>query len=328
MVKNYLRVLVTGGAGFIGSHLVDRLFKEDFEVTIIDNFDTGRLENIAPHQENKRFNFIKGDIRDFNLVKKLIKDVDAVFHEAALASVTLSVKNPLLANDVNVTGTLNLLKASSDLHVKRFIFASSAAVYGDTPIPQKREDMTLNPKSPYGVSKLAAENYVRLFNKVYGLETVSLRYFNVYGPRQRFDIKSTYGGAITIFTNRLLRNLPPVVYGDGKQTRDFVYVDDVIEANMLALNKVKAAGEVFNIGTGNSISVNQIAETLKEVMNKKDLKNIYDPPRPTDVKHGYADINKAKKILGYTPKFSFKEGLAQLVKWYTTNRHPQYETPD
>ena len=312
-------MLVTGGAGFIGSHLVDRLLNEGFEVTVIDNLDTGRLENIAHHQDREEFHFIKGDIRDFDLVKETMKDIDAVFHEAALASVTLSVENPILTNDINVTGTLNLLKASSDLHVKRFIYASSAAIYGDTQPPQKTEDMTPNPTSPYGVSKLAAENYVKLFHKVYGLDTVSLRYFNVYGPRQRFDIQSAYGGAITIFTNRLLKNMPPIIYGDGEQTRDFVYIQDVVEANMLALNTKNAAGEAFNIGTGTNVSVNQVANTLNEIMNRKNLKTIHADPRPTDIRHGYADITKAKKILGFHPKISLKEGLTKLVKWYSNS---------
>ena len=316
MARRYSRVLVTGGAGFIGSHLVDRLLKEGFEVTVIDDLSTGRLENIAHNQNRKDFHFVKGDIRDRDLVKKTVKDMDAVFHEAALVSITFSVQNPILANDINVSGTLNLLKASSDLDVKRFIYASSAAVYGETSLPQKREDMSTNPTSPYGVSKLAAENYVRSFHTVYGLETVSLRYFNVYGPRQRFDIQSAYGGAITIFTNRLLKNMPPIIYGDGEQTRDFVYIQDVIEANMLALKSKNAAGEVFNIGTGKNISINQIAEILKDKMNRKNLKNVHADPRPTDIRHGYADINKAKKILGYNPKFSIKEGLTELVNWY------------
>jgi nucleoside-diphosphate-sugar epimerase len=319
MVRDYSKILVTGGAGFIGSHLVDRLLGEGFEVTVIDNLDTGRLEKIAQHQGKKGFNFIKGDIRDSKLIETM-KGVDAVFHEAALASVTLSVQNPILSNDINVTGTLNLLKLSSDLGVKRFIYASSAAVYGDTPSPQKREDMTPNPTSPYGVSKLAAENYVKLFYKAYGLETVSLRCFNVYGPRQRFDIQCAYGGAITIFINRLLRSMPPTIYGDGEQTRDFVYIQDVIDANMLALKSKNAAGEVFNIGTGSNVSVNQVAELLKETLGRKDIKNIYSDPRPTDIRHGYADISKAKKNLGYNPKFSLKKGLTELVNWYIRNQ--------
>ena len=323
MANTHSKVLVTGGAGFIGSHLVDRLLSEGLEVTVIDNLDTGRLENIAHHQDREEFHFVKGDIRDFNLVKEIMKDKDAIFHEAALASVILSVENPILTNDINVSGTLNLLKASVDHHVKRFIFASSAAIYGETPSPQKREDMTPNPTSPYGASKLAAENYVKLFHKVYGLETVSLRYFNVYGPRQRFDIQCAYGGAITIFTNRLLKNMPPIIYGDGEQTRDFIYIQDVVEANILALNSKKAAGESFNIGTGKNISVNQVAEILKEIMNRKDLKNVHANPRPTDIRHGYADVSKAKRMLGFHPKVPLKEGLIKLVNWYTKqNKDP------
>jgi len=320
-MSNCHKILVTGGAGFIGSHIVDRLLKMGFEVTVIDNLDTGRLENVVNHQDREDFHFIRGDIRDFHLVKETMKNIDVVFHEAALASVTLSVKDPILTNDINVTGTLNILKASSDLHVKRFIYASSAAVYGDTSSPKKRESMTPNPTSPYGVSKLAAENYVKLFHKLYGLETVSLRYFNVYGPRQRFDIQSAYGGAITIFTNRLLKNMPPIIHGDGEQTRDFVYIQDVVEANILALKTKNAAGEVFNIGTGTNVSVNQVANTLKEIINRKDLKNIHADPRPTDIRHGYADINKAERILGFHPKVPLKKGLTKLVNWYTKNRH-------
>jgi nucleoside-diphosphate-sugar epimerase len=321
MARRFSKALVTGGAGFIGSHITDRLLNEGFNVTVIDNLETGSLEKIASHQNKKEFRFIKGDIRDFNMVKETMKDVDVVFHEAALASVTVSVKDPILTNEINVTGTLNLLKASSDFGVKRFVYASSAAVYGDTPSPQKREDMTLNPRSPYGISKLAAENYVKIFYKLYGLETVSLRYFNVYGPRQRFDLECAYGGVITIFTNRVLRNMPPIVFGDGEQTRDFVYIEDVVEANMLALKSKNAAGEAFNIGTGLSTSVNQVAEALKEITGKNDLKNIYASPRPADGRHGYADISKAQSILEFHPKVSIKKGLTGLVDWC---RHTAY----
>jgi nucleoside-diphosphate-sugar epimerase len=320
------KILVTGGAGFIGSHIVDKLLSYDFEVTIIDNLSSGNLENINNYKEKPNLKFIKGDIRDLNLVKEITKDKDAVFHEAALASVTLSVENPILTNDINVSGTLNLLKASVDHRVKRFIFASSAAIYGETPSPQKREDLTSTPTNPYGVSKLAAENYVKVFHKVYGLETVSLRYFNVYGPRQRFDIQSAYGGVITIFTNRLLRNLPPIIYGDGEQTRDFVYVEDVVQANMLALKSKNCVGEVFNVGTGTTVSVNQVANTLKEILKRNDLRNIYADPQPADVRHGYADISKAKKILGYDPKFSFNEGISKLVNWYSKKSIPDEDS--
>ena len=317
MAHKYRKILVTGGAGFIGSHLVDRLLNEGFDVTVMDNLYTGRMENIAHHRNKKMFHFVKCDIRDFNLVKEKMKDIDAVFHEAALVSVTSSVRNPIITNDINVGGTINLLKASSDLGVKRFIFASSAAIYGDTNSPLAKEGTIPNPISPYGVSKLAAENYVRVFHKAYGLETVCLRYFNVYGPRQSFDVQDAYGGAITIFTNRLLKNMSPIIYGDGEQTRDFIYIQDVVEANMLALGSKNAAGEVLNIGTGKNISLNKMVGVLKDITNKKNLKNVYADPRPTDIRHSYADISKAKKILAYDPRFSIKEGLIELVKWYT-----------
>jgi UDP-glucose 4-epimerase len=315
----YQKILLTGGAGFIGSHIVDKLMEEDFDVTVIDDLHTGILANTSHHRSKKNFHFVEGDIRDINLVRKTLKDVDVVFHEAALASVILSVKDPILTNQINVEGTLCLLKASCDLDVKRFIYASSAAVYGDTKNPQKKEDMPTNPRSPYGISKLAAENYVKIFQRLYGLETVSLRYFNVYGPRQRFDVHCAYGGVITIFVNRLLRNMAPIIFGDGEQTRDFIFVDDVVEANMLALKSRKASGEAFNIGTGIGVSVNQIAEILKELLDKEELENIYKEPRPTDGRHGYADISKAEKTLGFHPRFDIKKGLTDLVDWYKSS---------
>jgi UDP-glucose 4-epimerase len=319
MNHNYERILVTGGAGFIGSHIVDRLMKEGFDITVIDNFNTGSPENISQHHQKKNFHLIEGDIRDINIVRKTLKDTDLVFHEAALASPTFSIKDPILTDQINVEGTLSLLKASCDLNVKRFIHASSAAVYGDTKSPEMKEDDLLRPMSPYGVSKLAAENYVRVFQKLYGLETVSLRYFNVYGPRQKVDVHGSYGGVISIFINRILKGLPPTIHGDGEQTRDFVYIDDVVEANILAMNHNSAAGESFNIATGKNTSINQIAQILKHLMNREDLENMHVEPRPADRKHGYADISKAKRILGYNPKFPIKEGLTELVNHYTEN---------
>ena len=318
--RKYQKIFVTGGAGFIGSHIVDRLTEEDFDVTVIDDLHTGSLTNVSRHRNRKNFHFVEGDIRDNNLVRKNLKDIDVVFHEAALASVTFSVKDPISTNQINVEGTLNLLKASCDLDVKRFIFASSAAVYGKTKSPRKNEDDNLNPTSPYGVSKLAAENYVQVFQRLYGLETVCLRYFNVYGPRQRVDVHGSYGGVISIFINRILKNMPPTINGDGEQTRDFVYIDDVVEANILAMNSQNGAGEVFNIATGKNVSINRVAEILKQIMKKEDLENIHTEPRPTDLKHGYASISKAEEILGYKPQFSIEEGLTQLVNWYTKKK--------
>lgn len=314
MPKSYSKILVTGGLGFIGSHIVDRLVKEEFEVTVIDNLSTGRRGNIAYHQNRKDFNFIEGDIRDAALVKRIIKDVDAVFHEAALVSVPHSVENPLLTNEVNVSGTLNLLEACRDADVKRFIHASSSSVYGETETLPKHEKLNPQPISPYAVSKLAAENYVKVYYEVYGLNTVCLRYFNVYGPRQTYG---PYSGVITIFINRLLKNESPIIYGDGKQTRDFTYIQDVVEANMLALTRERAIGEVFNIATGNQTTINQLAAMLQQIMNKTNLRTIFTNPRRGDIKHSYADITKAKKLLQYNPKISLKKGLTQLVKWYT-----------
>jgi UDP-glucose 4-epimerase len=313
MVKHVSKVLVSGGAGFIGSHIVDRLLAEDYQVVVLDNLSSGNLKNI-PYLKNKNLSLLQDDIRNFEAVKKALRGVDAVFHEAGLVSVILSVQDPIFCNDVNVTGTLNLLKASVDLGVKRFVFASSAAVYGENPLPLKKEDMHTFPSNPYGISKLVGENYARVFHKLYGLETVCLRYFNVYGPRQSFNIEHAYGGVITLFLNRLLKNLPPIIYGDGEQSRDFVFVQDIIEANMLALNSKNASGGVFNVGSGISTSINRIAQILKALL-KKDIKNICENPKPGDVRHGFADISKAKETLNYVPKHPLEEGLKSLVEW-------------
>ena len=318
-MSRYSRILVTGGAGFIGSHLVDQLLKQSFEVVILDNFSSGRLENIAQALNSKNCHLIKGDIRDFALVKQAMTGVDAVFHEAALTSMAQSIEDPILASDVNVMGTLNLLKAALDSGVKRFIFASSAAVYGESLRAEKVETAATNPSSPYGVSKLAVEKYLRVFFETNGLETVSLRCFNVYGPRQTSDLNGQYGGVITIFLSRLLNNLSPIIYGDGEQTRDFVYVQDVVQANMCALNCNNANGDVFNVGSGNRTSVNQVAERLKSVLNRSDIPNIYKEPRAGDVKHCYAKISKAAKRLKWTPQCSFEEGIRALADWYTNN---------
>jgi UDP-glucose 4-epimerase len=312
----YSKILVTGGAGFIGSHIVGRLLDESYDVTVLDDFSKGRLENLAPYMELKNFHLVKGDIRDFDLVRRVIKDVDAVFHEAAFVSVVLSIEDPVLVNEVNVTSTLNLLKAAVDSGVKRFVFASSAAVYGETASPLMVEEMPTAPTSPYGVSKLAAESYTRSFYKTYGLETVALRYFNVYGPRQSFDIQSGYGGVITLFLRRLARNMDLIIYGDGEQTRDFVYVQDIVRANMLALHSKTAAGGYFNIGSGSRTTVNEVARALKSSLGKEYIKSIYADPRPGEVKHGYADIGKAKSALDYDPRFGFEEGVAHLIDWF------------
>ena len=314
MPLDFSEILVTGGAGFIGSHIVDRLLDEELKVRVLDNLSTGEKKNLAQHKNKKSFQFIEGDIRNFDLVKKAVEGVDAVIHEAALVSVTRSIENPLLSNEINVTGTVNLLKACTDAHVKRFVLASSCAVYGDTKTLPNHENLAPKPLAPYAADKLAAENYAKVFHEVYGLETVSLRYFNVYGPRQKYG---PYSGVISIFINRLLKNEPPIICGDGKQTRDFINVKDVVKANMFALSKQKAAGEVFNISTGEATTLNKLAETIQKIMDKTDLKPVHAEPRPGDIKHSYGDINKAKRNLEYTPKVQLEEGLSELVEWYS-----------
>jgi len=316
-----LRAAVTGGAGFVGSHLVDRLLAEGFEVRVIDDLSGGCLENLSGAFGREGFSFVKGDIRNLNLVKKLLKGVDVVFHEAAFISVALSVKDPLLTNDVNVSGTLNLLKASVDANVKRFVYASSCAVYGEKSSPIVTEKDPADPISPYSVSKLAAETYVRTFYKVYGLKTTSLRCFNIYGPRQSFDVGNPYCGVVTIFLNRLQKNMPLTIYDDGKQTRDFAHVKDVVDAYLLAMNCDSAVGEVFNIGRGKSTSINELADTLGNIMHKK-VKKEYADPRPGEIRHSRANIDKAKQILHFNPKVSLKKGLKELVDWHKNARAP------
>lgn len=320
MTRRIEKVLVTGGAGFIGSHLVDHLLNEGFEVTVLDNLRSGKLEHIAHNQRWRDFHFVNGDIRDARTVNQVMKEIDVVFHEAAFVSVPASIADPLLTNEINVSGMLNILKAATDLGVRRFIFASSAAVYGGTLNPKKKEDNVSYPKSPYGISKLTGEYYARSFYEFHGLETVSLRYFNVYGPRQTCDLQTQYGGVITLFLNRLLRNMQLIIYGDGEQTRDFVYVKDVVKANMLAMTCKEAAGDFFNVASGARISINKLAEVLKDAVNKKQIDNIYADARPGDPKHGYADLNKARIVLNYTPSFSFREGIDELVNWYASNQ--------
>ncbi|MEM3641846.1 MAG: SDR family oxidoreductase [Candidatus Bathyarchaeia archaeon] len=312
-----LRALVTGGAGFIGSHITDELIEMGCEVFVVDNMFTGKLENIKHLADNRLFHFIKGDVRDLDFAKKAVKnaEADVVFHQAALVSVSRSIEDPQFTNEVNVGGTLNLLLACLDSNVDYFIYASSSSVYGETGKLPKDELQPSNPISPYGVSKMAAENYVRVFHEVYGLNTVSLRYFNVYGPRQTYG---PYSGVISIFVNRLLRNEPPIIYGDGEQMRDFTYVKDVAKANLLAMNNKRAVGEVFNVATGKPTTIKRLAEILLEITGKKHLNPIYAEPRPGDIKQSYADISKAKEILRYFPEVSLEEGLRKFVNWHKT----------
>ena len=312
MSDGFSKILVTGGAGFIGSHLVDRLIGDGYEVRVIDDLSTGEKQNLANHKNTESFQFIEGDIRDYNLVKKCVKDVDAVFHEAALVSVTLSLEDPLLSNEINVKGSLNLLKACVDANVKRFIFASSCAIYGDTEVLPITENFSGHPLSPYAVDKLAVEKYAKVFNDSFEIETVGLRYFNVYGPRQKYG---PYSGVISIFINKLLEDKAPTIFGDGEQTRDFVNIRDIIEANMLALSKRDFSGEVFNISSGRAITINKILKIIKQLLRKEKIDPLYSEPRFGDIKHSYADITKAQKILGYKPKIQINKGLEQLIQY-------------
>ena len=307
----FLKTLITGGAGFIGSHIVDKLLTYNYEVTVIDNLSSGLLKNIYHNQDNENFHFIKGDIRDVNLIKEVVKDQDVIFHQAAITNVSYSFKYPEITNDINIKGILNLLKSCLNSDVKRFIFASSASVYGKKEMLPKKEEMSMDPKSPYAISKAASENYTKLFYEIYGLESIILRYFNVYGPRARKN-----QGVVSIFIDQLFRNQRPVIYGDGEQTRDFINIYDVADANFLALSSKNAVGETINIGTGVATSINQILNLLLETMNKKHIKPIYSDQRLGDVKHGYADIKKARAVLGFNPKIALKKGIIQLVKSY------------
>ena len=305
-----MKVLVTGGAGFIGSHVVDRLVKDGYAVRVIDDLSTGRLDNIKGHLSSGRVDFVKGDIRDASLVRKRLDGVSMVVHLAALTSVPFSVENPDLTFDVNLLGTLNLLRSSIEARVDRFVFVSSCAVCGDPEFLPVNEEAPTNPISPYAESKLVAERYCLGFNERQLLRSVVLRFFNVYGPRQGMN---DYSGVITRFIDRTRHKLPLVIYGDGSQTRDFVNVHDVAEAVLASMKSSKVEGEVFNIGSGKPTTINELAKTVLELAGV-DLKICYENSRAGDIKDSYADISKAKKFLGYEPKVSLKAGLQALLE--------------
>lgn len=313
MSRSYSKIVVTGGAGFIGSHKVDRFLKEGYQVVVIDDLSQGRIENISRHLNNECFKFIKADIRDSEKVEAIVKDADAIFHEAAVVSVIRSLEDPVYTNDVNVGGTLNLLKACLNSDVKKFIYASSCAVYGDEEAPRQSEENLTSPISPYAATKIAAENYCKIFNSLHGLEAIILRYFNVYGPRQSYG---PYSGVITKFIDCLIRGEPPVIYGDGEQTRDFIDVSDIVEANMLALERTGVPSDPINIGTGIATSIKELANLLIDITGRKGLKLAFDQPRTGDIKHSCADINKARRVLGYEPKVPLRKGLAKLLDAY------------
>ncbi|MBN1455089.1 MAG: SDR family oxidoreductase [Methanomicrobia archaeon] len=308
-----MKTVVTGGAGFIGSNLVAALLQDGHEVHIIDNLSTGKRENLVDLVSQPDCTFVEGSVIDLNLLQTVFRDIDCVFHQAAIPSVQRSVEDPRATNEANVNGTLSVLIAARDCGVKKVVYASSSSVYGDTPTLPKTEEMIPNPKSPYAVSKLTGEYYCRVFSEVYGLKTVCLRYFNVYGPNQ--DPSSDYAAVIPQFITRVLEQKPPVIYGDGAQTRDFTYVEDVAHANIQSM-KQEVEG-IFNIACGERISVNELATIVMELVGVN-LAVRYNEPRPGDIKDSLADISRARKELRYNPEYSLTAGLEKTIRWFQT----------
>lgn len=308
-------VLVTGGAGFIGSNLADRLIQDGARVRILDNFSTGFRENLE--EISGSFEFIEGDVADATVVASAIRDVEIVFHEAALPSVPRSVEDPVSTHQACVEGTFNLLLAAKDAGVRRFVYAASSSAYGDQPTLPKSETMAPAPMSPYAVAKLTGEYYASAFYRVYGLETVSLRYFNVFGPRQ--NPSSPYSGVISRFIDALMTNTRPVIYGDGEQSRDFTFIDNVVDANLKAASSATAPGLVMNAANGERISLNSLLSTLKEITGK-DIDAEYFDPRTGDVKHSQADNSLAVQTLGYNNLVGLEEGLRKTLAWWQNSR--------
>ncbi len=308
--------LVTGGAGFIGSHLVDRLLEEGHEVRVVDNFSTGRRTNLVRLAEDPRLELLEGDVCDPDIVGEAVKAVDYVLHQAAIPSVPRSLEDPWSSHRANVEGTLRILMAARDAGVKRVVFASSSSVYGDivggcSEVRAKTEDLAPAPLSPYAATKLAGEGYCRSFFHSFGLETVILRYFNVFGPRQ--DPSSPYASVVPRFAASMLKGGRPVIYGDGRQTRDFTYVGNAVEANLEACLVSGAAGGTFNVAAGESVSVLSLMEIMAELLGVE-VEPEFAPPRPGDVRHSMADISLARKILGYEPKIGLREGLLKTLE--------------
>jgi nucleoside-diphosphate-sugar epimerase len=305
------RYLITGGAGFIGSNIARKVVSEGGEVVIIDDFSTGYESNLEDIKND--ITLIRGDICDMETVRKATEGVDFVHHHAAMVSVVRSVEDPQRTNEVNIGGTINLLVAARDAGVKRFVFAGSSSAYGDNPTLPKQEDMKAEPLSPYAVSKLAGEMYVKVFNDVYGLPAVTLRYFNIFGPYQ--DPTSQYAAVIPIFIKRLDMGESPIVYGDGEQSRDFTYIDNAVRANLLATRAERAPGAVINVACGERFTLNELLTRLHALVGKS-IEATYEAARPGDVKHSLGDISRARDVLGYEPLVSFEDGLKATVDWF------------
>jgi nucleoside-diphosphate-sugar epimerase len=308
------KFLVTGGAGFIGSNICRKLVSQGCFVRVVDNLLTGKKSNLASILD--KIDFLKADMGDEDVARAAMKDIEVVLHQGALPSVPRSVDDPAATHRHCVDATFTLLLAARDASVKRFVYASSSSAYGDTPTLPKVETMLPSPLSPYAAAKLVGEYYCSVFSGVFGLQTISLRYFNVFGPHQ--DPTSQYAAAIPAFVTAILKDKPPTIYGDGEQSRDFTYVDNVVEANLLAARAKKTAGEVINIACGQAVTVNEIIGMINEFTGRK-VKPIYTAPRPGDVKHSLADISLAKKLIGFTPKVSFRQGLEKAIGWYRKN---------
>lgn len=307
-----MRYLVTGGAGFIGSNIVDELLRRGQSVTVLDDFSSGKEENLAG--AIKKIRLVRGDICDLEAAREACEDADYVVHLAARTSVPRSVKDPIETNRVNIDGTLNVLVAARDVKVRRIVYAASSSAYGETPTLPKVETMPSEPISPYGVTKLVGEMYAQVFGRAYGLENVSIRYFNVFGPRQ--DPTSQYSGVLSRFMLAMIEGSPPVVYGDGEQSRDFTYVDNVVDISLRACEAPGASGKVFNGGTGLRITLNDVLKLLGKITGSS-VRAKYDQPRSGDILHSQADIQVAQQVLGYRPLVNFEEGLCRTWKWYS-----------
>lgn len=306
-----MRFVVTGGAGFIGSHIAEALARRGDEVVILDNLFSGRVENIRHLLDMPAVTFVNGSITDQLLLQDACRDADGIFHEAAITSVPRSVKDPLASNETNVSGTLNVLVAAQKCGVKKIVYASSSSVYGDTPTLPKREDMVPNPKSPYAITKLTGEYYLKVFHELYGMDTVSLRYFNVFGPRQ--DPHSEYSAVIPKFITKILHHESPIIYGDGSQTRDFTYVKDVAQANVRAMDS--PAQGIFNVAYGSRISLVELAHLIMESLGEE-RPLMFEPPRPGDIHDSLAAISAAQHSFGYAPEYTVKTGLQETIQWY------------
>ncbi|MBM3297603.1 MAG: SDR family oxidoreductase [Candidatus Aminicenantes bacterium] len=307
--------LVTGGAGFIGSHLVEELVRAGERVRVLDNFLTGRRENLEGLAG--RFELIEGDVREPETCRRAVRGASCVLHQAALPSVPRSLREPALSNAINVGGTLNMLAASREAGVKRFVFASSSSVYGDDERLPKREGSEGTPLSPYAVTKAAGEKYCQVFNRTLGLPCVCLRYFNIFGPRQ--DPSSQYAAVIPLFISACLEGRPPTIFGDGTQSRDFTYVSNVVRANLLACRAEEAPGRVMNIACGGRATVSELVSHIRDILGSRE-EPVFGPPRPGDVLHSWADLAQAERVLGYRPEVGLREGLERTVRWYKENK--------